>query len=154
MSIGEEEPYSFGTLFVFDPSAVMVQSSLAKTHVVLIASPHKERTFPMANVLEVTDSTFEDEVKKSPVPVLVDFWAPWCGPCKAIAPIVEELAGDYNGKIKVVKVNTDDNFKTAQEYRISGIPSLLIFKAGEPVEQMVGVHKKANLASMIDKHIG
>ena len=107
----------------------------------------------MANVLEVTDSTFEDEVKKSSVPVLVDFWAPWCGPCKAIAPIVEELASDYNGKIKVVKVNTDDNFKTAQEYRISGIPSLLIFKSGEPVEQMVGVHKKANLASMIDKHI-
>ncbi len=107
----------------------------------------------MGQVLEVSDSTFEDEVKKSSVPVLVDFWAPWCGPCRTIAPIVEELAQEYQGKIKVVKVNTDDNVKTAQEYRISGIPSLLFFKNGEPVEQMVGVHKKSTLSGMIDKHI-
>lgn len=107
----------------------------------------------MGSVLEVSDVNFDDEVKKSGVPVLVDFWAPWCGPCKSIAPIVEELADEYKGKLKVVKVNTDDNIKTAQEYRISGIPSLLIFKNGEPVEQMVGVHKKSTLAGMIDKHI-
>jgi thioredoxin 1 len=107
----------------------------------------------MGSVLEVTDNTFEEEVKRSDNPVLVDFWAPWCGPCKTIAPIVEELAADYNGKLKVVKINTDDNFKTAQEYRISGIPSLLIFKGGEPVEQMVGVHKKSTLSDMINKHL-
>lgn len=107
----------------------------------------------MGNVLEVSDSTFETEVKQSGVPVLVDFWAPWCGPCRSIAPIVEELAEEYAGKVKIVKVNTDDNIKTAQEYRISGIPSLLLFKDGEAVEQMVGVHKKSTLAGMIDKYI-
>lgn len=106
----------------------------------------------MGKVLEVSDATFEEEVRKAPVPVLVDFWAPWCGPCRTIAPIVEELSEDYTGKVKVVKVNTDENVKTAQEYRISGIPSLLLFKNGEPVEQMVGVHKKAALATMLDKH--
>lgn len=107
----------------------------------------------MGNVLEISDGTFEAEVKKSEIPVLVDFWAPWCGPCRSIAPIVEELAEEYQGKLKVVKVNTDENIKTAQEYRISGIPSLLIFKNGEAVEQMVGVHKKSTLAGMIDKHM-
>lgn len=106
-----------------------------------------------AAVLEVSDATFESEVKKSDIPVLVDFWAPWCGPCKTIAPIVEELAADFTGQVKVVKVNTDDNIKTAQEYRISGIPSLLIFKNGEPVEQLVGVHKKSTLSEMLTKHL-
>lgn len=107
----------------------------------------------MGKVLEISDSNFEEEVRKSDVPVLVDFWAPWCGPCKTIAPIVEELADEYDGRVKVVKVNTDDNIKTAQEYRISGIPSLLIFKNGQAVEQMVGVHKKSTLSGMIDKHL-
>ncbi|WP_373532779.1 thioredoxin [Vampirovibrio sp.] len=107
----------------------------------------------MGNVLNVTDESFEQEVKKSSVPVLVDFWAPWCGPCRALAPVIEELATEYDGKVKVVKVNTDDSLQTAQNYHISGIPTLIIFKDGEPVEQMVGNHKKSTLAEVLNKHL-
>lgn len=107
----------------------------------------------MSNVGEVTDATFEAEVLKSPLPVLVDFWAPWCGPCRAVAPVVEEIANDYNGKLKVLKLNTDENPKTAQSYRISGIPSLMVFKNGQPVEQVVGAVPKTTLSSAVEKHI-
>ena len=107
----------------------------------------------MGNVLNVTDASFEQEVKKASVPVLVDFWAPWCGPCKALAPVIDELASEYEGKLKVVKVNTDDNLNIAQSYHISGIPTLIIFKDGEPVEQMVGNHKKSALTEVLNKHL-
>lgn len=107
----------------------------------------------MGNVLNVTDESFEQEVKKSGVPVLVDFWAPWCGPCRALAPVIEELASEFDGKLKVVKVNTDDSLQTAQNYHISGIPTLIIFKDGEPVEQMVGNHKKSTLTEVLNKHL-
>lgn len=107
----------------------------------------------MSNVGEVTDASFETEVLKSPLPVLVDFWAPWCGPCRAVAPVVEEIANDYNGKLKVLKLNTDENPKTAQSYRISGIPSLMVFKNGQPVEQVVGAVPKTTLSSAVEKHI-
>ena len=107
----------------------------------------------MSNVGEVTDATFEAEVLKSSLPVLVDFWAPWCGPCRAVAPVVDEIANDYNGKLKVLKINTDENPKTAQSYRISGIPSLMVFKNGQPVEQVVGAVRKATLSLAIEKHI-
>ena len=107
----------------------------------------------MGSVLEVSGSTFDAEVKQSDVPVLVDFWAPWCGPCRALAPVIEELAGDYDGKVKVVKINTDENVELAQNYKISGIPALLVFKNGEPVEQMVGNHKKSSLTEVLDKHV-
>ena len=107
----------------------------------------------MSNVGDVTDVTFESEVLKANLPVLVDFWAPWCGPCRAIAPVIEEIANEYNGKLKVLKLNTDENPKTAQSYRISGIPSIMVFKNGQPVEQVVGAVPKATLSSAISKHI-
>lgn len=107
----------------------------------------------MGNVLNVTDTDFEQEVKKASVPVLVDFWAPWCGPCRALAPVIEELAGEYSGKVKVVKVNTDDCPQIAQSYHISGIPTLILFKDGEPIEQMVGNHKKSTLTELLNKSL-
>ena len=107
----------------------------------------------MSNVDDVTDATFEEQVLKAKLPVLVDFWAPWCGPCRAVAPVVEEIAIEYNGKLKVLKLNTDENPKTAQSYRISGIPSLMVFKSVQPVEQVVVAVPKATLSSAVDKHI-
>lgn len=108
----------------------------------------------MANVGEVTDANFEAEVLKSQIPVLVDFWAPWCGPCRAVAPVIEEIAKDFDGKLKVLKLNTDENPKTAQSYRISGIPSLMVFKNGQPVEQVVGAVPKPTISAAVEKHIG
>lgn len=107
----------------------------------------------MGTVLEVTDETFQKEVKEGDLPVLVDFWAPWCAPCKALAPIIEELASDYEGKLKVVKLNADEAQATAQAHHISGIPTLILFKSGEAVEQLVGNHKKSTLVDVIEKHI-
>ncbi len=107
----------------------------------------------MSNVGDVTDVTFEAEVLKSSIPVLVDFWAPWCGPCRAVAPVVDEIANEYKGRLKVLKLNTDENPKTAQSYRISGIPSLMVFKNGQPVEQVVGAVPKSTLSSAVDKHV-
>jgi thioredoxin 1 len=107
----------------------------------------------MGNVLSVTESTFEQEVQKATTPVLVDFWAPWCGPCKALGPVIEELAGEYDGKVKVVKVNTDDCPQIAQQFHISGIPTLILFKNGEPAEQLVGNHKKSTLTELLNKNL-
>ncbi len=91
----------------------------------------------MAKPRDVTDSDFEQEVLKADKPVLVDFWAPWCGPCRMVAPVVEELADDYAGKVEFVKLNTDDNPDTAVKYGIRSIPTLLVFKEGESVGQIV-----------------
>lgn len=107
----------------------------------------------MSAVANITDTTFEQEVLKADVPVLVDFWAPWCGPCKAVAPVVENLSKEYEGRLKVVKLNTDENPKTAQAYRITGIPSLYLFKSGQLVEQLVGAVPKTTLATAINKHV-
>ena len=93
----------------------------------------------MANVAELSDSNFQTEVLQSDQPVLVDFWAPWCGPCRAIAPIIEELATTNSGKIKVGKINVDQNTRLAQTYRVDSIPTVMIFRAGEVVDRFVGV---------------
>lgn len=108
----------------------------------------------MSKALEVNEANFEQEVKKSDTPiVVVDFWAPWCGPCRKLSPLIDEIADEFAGKIKVVKVNTDENLKLAQEYSISGIPSILLFKSGEAVERLVGLMQKSSLVSNIEKHL-
>ncbi len=105
----------------------------------------------MSKPAEVTDGNFETEVLKSDKPVLVDFWAPWCGPCRMVAPVVEELAEEYDGKVKFLKLNTDDNVNTAARYGIRSIPTLLMFKGGEPVDQIIGFRPKGDLQKTIDK---
>jgi thioredoxin 1 len=106
---------------------------------------------PVGKVAEVTDVTFDQEVLKASVPVLIDFWAPWCGPCKAIAPVVEELAGQYDGRLKIVKMNVDDNPQTPSKYGVRGIPNLILFKAGSVADQIVGAVPKAHLVRAIDR---
>jgi len=104
----------------------------------------------MAKPREVTDSTFEQEVLRASKPVLVDFWAPWCGPCRMVAPVVEELAVEYDGKVEFVKLNTDDNPNTAVKYGIRSIPTLLVFKDGQPVGQIIGFRPKSDLKQRLD----
>ena len=105
----------------------------------------------MSNVPEVTDTDFEAEVLKSSQPVLVDFWAPWCGPCRMIAPMVEELAGENSDSLKVVKMNVDNSQTTAGKFDISSIPTLMIFKNGEVVDRFVGAQPKNRLQEAIDQ---
>ena len=104
----------------------------------------------MAKPREVSDEDFEQVVIKAVNPVLVDFWAPWCGPCRAVAPIVEELATEYDGKITFAKVNVDENPKTAAGYSIMSIPTLLLFKDGKPMKQMVGLRPKEEFKKNLD----
>ncbi len=105
------------------------------------------------NIQHVTDSTFDPEVLKSDLPVLVDYWAEWCGPCKAIAPMLEEIAKDYGGKIKIAKLNVDENSATATKYGIRGIPTLMLFKAGDVAAQKIGALSKSQLTAFLDSNI-
>jgi thioredoxin 1 len=105
----------------------------------------------MSELLTITNQNFEQEVLKSPTPVMIDFWAEWCGPCKMIGPLVEELAVEYAGKIKVGKLNVDECGSIAQKYRILSIPTLLFFKQGEVFSQMVGAAPKKEVVKYIDK---
>lgn len=104
-------------------------------------------------IKEINDNTFDQEVLQSDQPVLVDFWAPWCGPCKAIAPVLEEISRDYEGKVKIVKCNVDDNPATPSNYGIRAIPTLILFKDGQKMEQIVGMVQKAKLEDAINKSL-
>jgi thioredoxin 1 len=107
----------------------------------------------MSAAVQVTDDSFKQEVLESEIPVLVDFWAPWCGPCRMVAPIVDEIAAQYEGQVKVVKVNTDDNPTVSSQYGIRSIPTLMIFKDGQRVDMVVGAVPKTTLSSTLEKHI-
>ncbi len=105
------------------------------------------------SIFEVTDSNFDQTVLKSEQPVMVDFWAAWCGPCRALAPVVDELASTYSGKLKVGKMDVDKNMATPQRYNVRGIPTLMIFKGGQVKEQIVGYVAKETIEKALERHI-
>ena len=111
--------------------------------------PRKEQEEKMA--VQVNDKNFAAEVLNSDIPVLVDFWATWCGPCRSIAPIVEQLAEDFNGRVKVTKLNVDENPATPGQYGVRGIPTIILFKEGKVIDQIVGAVPKARLVTLIEK---
>jgi len=106
-----------------------------------------------AGVLELSDSTFQQDVLQSPVPVLVDFWATWCGPCLRVAPIVEDLAKDNAGKLKIGKLDVDENPGTSSEYGVMSIPTLIVFKGGKEVDRITGALPKSAIQSVLNKHL-
>ncbi|MBR5555611.1 thioredoxin [bacterium] len=107
----------------------------------------------MSNAVDINDSVFEAEVLNSEQLVVVDFWAPWCGPCRKLGPVLDEVASEFEGKVKFVKMNTDESLETAKNYSISGLPSLLVFKDGKAVERLVGLMPKTSIISNIEKHL-
>lgn len=107
----------------------------------------------MSATPQVTDDKFKEEVLESDIPVLVDFWAPWCGPCRMVAPVVDEIAEQYAGQVKVLKLNTDENPNTASQYGIRSIPTLMIFKGGQRVDMVVGAVPKTTLANTLEKYL-
>ncbi len=110
-------------------------------------------TETLRNTLTVTDENFENEVIQSDIPVLVDFWAEWCGPCKTIGPTIEALAADYKGEVKIAKLNVDDNPQAASRFGVRSIPTLMVFKDGEAQESVIGIKPKGQLADLIERYI-
>jgi thioredoxin 1 len=113
----------------------------------------RRNTMASDKVVTITRENFEQEVIKSDTPVLVDFWASWCGPCMAIGPIIDEIANDYDGKLKVGKLNVDEQGELAKKYRVMSIPTIMIFKNGEVAERVVGARAKSEFAGLIDSHL-
>src|SRR5574344_1282128 len=107
----------------------------------------------MSNALDINDNNFDDEVINAQGLTIVDFWSPWCGPCRKLGPVLDEIASEYDGKISILKLNTDENLKTAKDYSVSGLPTLLLFKEGKAVERLVGLMPKTSIISNIEKHI-
>lgn len=111
------------------------------------------RRAKMSNAKDVNDQNFEQEAVRSDTPVLVDFWAAWCGPCKMIAPVIDAIAEQYTGKLKVMKLNVDDNPKTAGSFAVMSIPTLVLFKGGKEIDRFIGSMSKEDLAKKLDKHV-
>lgn len=129
-----------------------MNDALAPAHTRQIRSTVGKRIVFNMKPLELTDTNFNDEIASGLT--LVDFWAPWCGPCRIIAPVIEELAGQYEGRVKIGKVNVDENPVTQGQYRVMSIPTLILFKDGQPVEGVVGAQPKRAFETLLDKHIG
>jgi thioredoxin 1 len=105
------------------------------------------------NVKEVSDSSFDGDILKSAVPVLVDFWAPWCGPCRSVAPIIDDLANQYSGKLKVAKINVDESTEVAMRYQITSIPTFILFKNGQVADRALGALPRSEFVKLIDRHV-
>jgi len=116
-------------------------------------SPQQEEHRVSGNIVHTSDDTFDQDVLKSDVPVLLDFWAEWCGPCKAISPILDEIASEYGDRIRIAKLNIDHNRQTPLKYGVRGIPTLILFKNGAPEAQQVGLVAKSKLAALLDQHL-